>query len=648
MGKVLFVDLTNETFEEQEIPDEVYKQYLGGYGLACKLIYENTKANYDPLGSEAILGFFPGLLSGTPAPLSGRYMVCGKSPLTGSWGDANSGGTFSPAIKKCGYDGILFKGIAKKPVYLSIIDGKKEILDASDIWGLDIIEAEEKLKEKHGNFIKTAGIGQAGENLSLIAGIANDKGRLAARCGLGAVMGSKKLKMLVLKGKEKVSILKKTIYLDHVKKYNKKEEKPSKLMKPLAKIAPKMGKMLRFTGISFDTAPISLMRTIYQKFGTSSSNVISIETGDSPIKNWTGIGHKDFPSSLSKSINAPEILKYVEKPYGCITCPVKCGAICKVPELNLEETHRPEYETCAAFGSNLLNNDLVSIFELNELTNRAAIDCISTGAVVAFAMECFENGILTEKDIGFPLVWGDKEAIVKLTKMIINREGIGDVLADGVKRAAEKIGKGSEEYAIHTLGQELPMHNPRVFNSLAYTYTFDPTPGKHTVPSLDFHEVGPVNKMIPEIKMPKKYKKDDLMRAEGQKVTTCVHSATSSAGLCMFALFYGKYPFFELLNSLTDWALKPSEILENGHRIQTLRQSFALREGVKLAENRLTGRVIGDPPFEKGPTKGVTIDDYVDRYKRYCTAMGWNPDDGRPLEKTLKELNLDFVIKDLY
>jgi len=648
MGKVLWVDLANESFEEQELPDEVYRQYLGGYGLACKLIYENTPPKYDPLGPDAILGFFPGLLSGTPAPLSGRYMVCGKSPLTGSWGDANSGGTYSPEIKKCGYDGILFKGIASKPVYVSIIKGKKEILDASDIWGLDIIEAEEKLKEKHGKFVKTAGIGQAGENVSLIAGVANDKGRLAARCGLGAVMGSKKLKMLVLQGNNKVAIQQKRPFLDHVKKYNKKEEKPSRLMKPIAKLAPKMAKTIRRTGIKFDLAPASLTRTLYQKYGTTSSNSISIETGDTPIRNWSGIGHIDFPSSQSKHVNAPAIYKYVERPYGCITCPVKCGAICKVPELDLEETHRPEYETCTVFGANLLNYDLISIFELNEITNRAAIDCISAGSVVAFAIECFKNGILTEKDVGFPLRWGDSEAIVKLTKKIINREGIGDLLADGTKIASEKLGKGSEQFAIHSLGQETAMHNPRVFSSLAFSYAFDPTPGRHTTPSLEFHEVGPVDKAIKEIKLPKGYKKDDILHAEAQKITTCAHQCVSSVGLCLFALYYGKYPFFELINTLTDWNMKASELLQIGHRIQTIRQSFALREGVDIAGNRLNGRIYGDPPFEKGPTKGVTIDDYVDTYKQYCTAMGWNTEDGRPLEKTLKELGLDYVIKDLY
>ncbi|MGB5912049.1 MAG: aldehyde ferredoxin oxidoreductase N-terminal domain-containing protein, partial [Promethearchaeia archaeon] len=201
-GKVLWVDLSNGKFEEANLPDKLYLHYLGGYGLGCRILYENMKPGIDPLSPESILGFFPGLLTGTTAPLSGRYMVIGKSPLTGTWGDANSGGTFGPGIKKCGYDAILVKGIAQNPVYISNINGNKEISDASDLWGIDFVKAEQLLKDRYGKSIKVAGIGKAGEKLSKISGIANDKGRIAARSGLGAIMGSKNLKALVLKGNQ--------------------------------------------------------------------------------------------------------------------------------------------------------------------------------------------------------------------------------------------------------------------------------------------------------------------------------------------------------------------------------------------------------------------------------------------------------------
>ena len=220
-GKVLWINLSEESFKEEIIPEETYRQYLGGYGLAVKLIYENMPAKVDPMSSESIFGFFPGLLTSTAAPYSGRYMVVGKSPLTGTWGDANCGGNFGPAIKACGYDGILVSGKSSEPVYLSIIENEIKILDASDIWGKDIIETEIFLKKKHGNSIKTASIGQAGENLSKISGIANDRGRIAARSGLGAIMGSKNLKTIVLNGSKRIEIFDREKFMNLIKEYNR-------------------------------------------------------------------------------------------------------------------------------------------------------------------------------------------------------------------------------------------------------------------------------------------------------------------------------------------------------------------------------------------------------------------------------------------
>jgi aldehyde:ferredoxin oxidoreductase len=303
-GKVMWINLSDESFREESLPDEMYREYLGGYGLACRLIYENTPQNFDPLSHESILGFFPGLLTGTMAPLSGRYMVAGKSPLTGTWGDANSGGTFGPEIKKCGYDGILIEGIADSPKYVVITPDQQEIFDASEIWGLGIIESEKSLKKKHGKFIKTAGIGQAGENLSLISGIANDEGRIAARSGLGAVMGSKKLKMLVLKGNEGVQMHNRGKFINLVKEYNKenKAEEPGWLWKKIIKFLPKMAKIMRWTNMGMK-GPANMIKKIYHNVGTMVANTLSAETGDSPVKNWDGIGMYDFPLEDSMKIS---------------------------------------------------------------------------------------------------------------------------------------------------------------------------------------------------------------------------------------------------------------------------------------------------------------------------------------------------------
>ncbi|MFX1479004.1 MAG: aldehyde ferredoxin oxidoreductase N-terminal domain-containing protein, partial [Promethearchaeota archaeon] len=320
-GKVLWIDLSEETFKEESLSEELIRQYLGGYGLAARLIYENMPAKVDPLGPEAILGFFPGLLTSTVAPLSGRYMIAGKSPLTGTWGDANSGGTFGPEIKKCGFDGILIKGIAKSPKYIAIIDDKIQILDASEFWGLDVVETEDKFIEKYGN-VHIASIGLSGEKLSLISGIVNDKARIAARSGLGALMGSKKLKAIVLKGNKKIPLLDKDSILNHTKEYNDRINKATGGL----------------TGI-------------FKAFGTTAGNVFSGSSGDTPVRNWGGNSNEDFPVDRLNKISMHALDKYKEKPYGCFSCPVRCGAIMKIPELGIDETHRPEYETCASFGA---------------------------------------------------------------------------------------------------------------------------------------------------------------------------------------------------------------------------------------------------------------------------------------------------------
>lgn len=648
-GKILWVNLTEESIREESLPKEIYRQYLGGYGLAARLIYEHMPANIDPLSPESIFGFFPGLLTGTAAPFSGRYMVAGKSPLTNTWGDANSGGTFGPEIKRCGYDAILFKGASSAPKYVSIIDENMEILDASEIWGLDIIEAEIKLKEVHGKFIKASGIGVAGEKLSKISGIANDKGRIAARSGIGAIMGSKKLKALVLRGNKKISFHNKNRFLEFVRIYNASgtQKEPNKLIRSILRNVPNLAKTIRRFRIGL-TGPPKMIREIYKSFGTSVGNTISTETNDSPIKNWSGIGMYDFPFKKSKDLSAINIQKYKIREYGCFSCPVQCGAILKIPELNLEETYLPEYETCCSFGALLLNNDLLSILEINELCNRGAIDTISTGATIAFAIECFENGILTTEDTdGLELTWGNSKAIVELVKKIINREGIGDVLADGSKIAAQHIGKGSANFSMTSLGSEVAMHNPRVFPSLAFTYAYDPTPGRHTAASIDFIDIGPINKFQKGFKLPKGWKKNERKKQEGQKLTTCFHQVLNSVGLCSFSTLFGTYPFIDLINNFTGWSISIDELIKIGLRIQSLRQAFNLREGIDVVNNILPGRITGHPPDKRGPTKGISIV-YEEFYKGYCKEMGWNPENGYPLEETLKDLKLDFAIKDLY
>ena len=376
-GEILWVDLTAETIEKLSLPDQFYEQYIGGYALGVKILFDHMPPMSDPLGPDNILGFLPGLFTGTGVPFSGRYMVVGKSPLTGTWGDANSGGYFGPAIRKCGVDGIFITGISKEAVYLHY-DGKTpSLVKADDLWGLDAVETEENMRKKYGKSTQIAAIGQAGEKCSLISCIINNKGRAAARSGLGAVMGSKKLKAIVLNGNKKVKVYNpeklQSISKNHIKNIN---IPPNFIKKLTAKALPKIVNIVtRFNFPIKVTA--DLMIHALKEQGTSASNAISSETGDSPVKNWGGIGMYDFPQSRARKIGGDQYLKYKKKSYGCSACPLRCGALLSVPEKGIKEAHRPEYESSCMFGTFLLNDDVVSIMELNDMCNRAGFDTIS-------------------------------------------------------------------------------------------------------------------------------------------------------------------------------------------------------------------------------------------------------------------------------
>ncbi len=388
---------------------------------------------------------------------------------------------------------------------------------------------------------------------------------------------------------------------------------------------------------------------LYNTLGLACLNVSAAVSGDTPIKNWGGTP-EDFPMEKLNKISGKEVNKFKQRDYGCFSCPVQCGAIMKVPEANLDEIHIPEYESCAAFGPLLLNDNLVSLFVLNNLCNRAGIDTISVGGTVAFAMECYENQIINKDDTdGLELTWGNTDAIIELVRKIIIGEGFGKILADGPKSASESIGKGSEKYAIHSMGQVLPMHDVKFFNTMGRTYAFDPTPGRHTASSLDHYITGLMrrNRYVKEFILPKGFKTQGDARSEGMKMCASLHQCINSLGMCIFTYWFQTYPMLELIKAIVGWEISIDELLKIGLRIQTLRQAFTVREGVILANNELPGRVVGDPPFETGPNRGKTID-YKADIKEFCKKMGWNPENGFPLKETLADLNLDFVIKDLY
>ncbi len=646
-GTVLFGDLSTGEIKEKKIPDEIYQNFFGGIGLGVKLIYDWTKKGYDPLGPEAILGFVPGLMTGTAAPFSGRYMVCGKSPLTGGWGDSNSGGYFGFAIKKSGFDGIFIQGVAKKPQYLLITSDQIAFKDASVLWGLDAIETDLKLQKIHGRETKVAAIGQAGERKSLISGIVNDKGRIAARSGLGGVMGAKRLKAIAITKKQTLPIKDQKRLINVAAEYNNYiHGKPRKIVQMMARSGPAFARIFRYLKRPI-SGPAQLVLAIFKNYGTTSLIAMGPELGDSPVKNWTGIGYIDFPLAKASKLAAKELLKYRIRSYGCATCPVQCGAILSSPSLGIQETHRPEYETGCMFGATSLNCDLPSILKLNEMCNRAGIDTISTGSAVAFALECFEKGILTKVDTdGIELRWGDSNAIIQLTEKIIKRQGIGDILADGVKRAVDRIGKGCERYAMHAGGQELPGHQPKLYPSLAVTYATDPTPGRHTAASIDFTELGPVRQYLPYLKIPQDHRKDPKKYAEAQSVMLSLMAVVNSLGFCYFSQQFGRFPLLELLEATSGWKLNTEDVLKIGLRIHTMRLAFSLREGVNPYLVSLPGRVWGEIPDDKGPHKDKTID-YKGMARVLYERLGWDPETGIPTQESLETVGLGSIYADL-
>jgi len=644
MGKVLMVDLSRKTSSVEDIPDKVYNNYLSGTGLGAYILYNRIPAGADPLGPKNILGMVSGLLTGTGALFAGRWSLVGKSPLTGGWGDANCGGSFSPAIKRCGFDGIFFSGTSKTPVYLYVKNGEPEIRNASDLWGKDAVETEDILVERHGPGAKVACIGMAGEKISLISGVCNDRGRIAARSGLGAVMGSKKLKAVVLDGKIRIQAHDRESIIALSKKLNKWVN---------FQFLPISGKASAFMGWLLGVLPVGmamdgmLYKLLLKKWGTSSMNRMSVGMGDSPLKNWKG-SYRDFGYRQTASIDPDLIKKREKKKYHCYSCPLGCGGICSI-EGKYGETHKPEYETVLALGGLCMNEDMEEIFYLNELLNRAGMDTISAGATVSFAMECYEKGILTQKDTGgLDLTWGNSQAVRKLIEMMISREGIGDILADGTKVASQRIGKNSKEFAVHAGGQEPAMHDGRQDPGFAVHYSVEPTPGRHTIGAQMYYEMFQLWKTVKSLpKVHALHLKKSRFAADKNKAVKSVAcsrfmNVVNGAGLCLFGVFIGskRIRTFDYLNAATGWDRSPEDYMEIGGKIQTLKQSFNIKQGIDPRSFRIHGRAAGEPPQKEGMNRGRTIP-VEQMIKDYWEQSGWDPATGKPTAESMSRLKAD-------
>ena len=620
IGKMLFVNLSEMAVREEELSEEMARAFIGGYGIGVRTIYERMKPGADSLGPDNIFGLGTGPLTLTGTVSTCRITTMGKSPLTGYWGDANSGGNFAIALKSSGYDAVFFEGKAERPVYLCIHNGKAELKDAAHLWGRNTVETEGMIQEENpGTDYKVVSIGMAGEKLSRIAAVINDWGRAAGRSGLGGVMGAKNLKAVACHGNRRPDIFDKykvkSLVTDII---NDIENDPS------------------------------IMFQIMSSTGTPGGMVSLLRAHDVPIKNWSGNHETDFPQNKWSKVGWEGMEKYVTDKYACVDCPIACGGWLTVDKgkYRVESSHKPEYETLAAFGPNCLNDNMESLIYANELCNLYGLDTISTGAAIAFAMECFENGILTSRDTGgLELTWGNSDAILELIEQIGRREGLGDILAEGPKIAAEKIGKGAGQFAMHVGGEPLPMHDPRQAPGWGATYVSDPTPARHTRGTTAFAEDGmapePVLKMLGVPASMEKYNPEN--KGVYHAVLAGWLHLVNTSGACLFAADALNFRLMDLLGSITGWEIDIETMKTTGKRIATMLHAFNLREGFKPEDFTMPPRVNGIPPLSAGKLKGITIDTEGLK-KQYYEAMGFDPVTGKIRQETIEALGLQDIL----
>ena len=612
MGKILYVDLTAQKTEAKEVDPQMAQDYIGGAGFATKLIYDNVPAKADPLGPDNMLTFMTGPITGTRFPTSGRFTVSAKSPLTGVMANATSSGFWGVELKKCGYDGIVFTGKSEKPVYLELTDDTVAIKDAADIWGKNAYETQDILREKIGDKrARVTCIGAAGETLSPIACVMNDEGRAAGRGGIGAVMGSKNLKAIVCRGKQKINTAAPDFYNEMAKQI--------------------------IQGLT-DNPQIQQMG----KWGTAASMDTGWTTGDVPVKNWQVGLWKDGCMNLGGQKMVDTILK--PHAAACFNCPIRCARWVEIPEGKFKyEGPGPEYETLGSCGSMLLIDDLEAVSWIGEICNKHGLDTISAGCTVAWAMEAYEKGAITKEDTGgIELTWGNVDAALEIFEQMGKGEGFGAVLAKGAKKAAEKVGKGSEEYAIQVKGMEVPMHDPRAFQSLAVNYATGTRGACHVQGASFMFEMGVI---ITEAGIQYKQGRfDKKNKGLAAKVAQDVANIFNSMAICMFGGLALQPSHIGILMSLgTGMPHSAETVLKAGERIVNLQRAFSCREGLDRKDDTLPKRLV--TPLPDGGAAGKAADlEY--QLNEYYQVRGWS-DNGIPTRDKLESLGLAQAADDL-
>ena len=618
IGKLLRVDLSKGAISEEEIREDWAKMFIGGAGLATRYLYKEVSVGADPLGPENLLIFMTGPLTGTASASASRYSVVAKSPLTGIWGHGNSGGSFGPALKQSGYDGIIFQGRSPEPIYLRITDGQPKLCDAGHLWGKTVSETEDLIQKDSKQKVTIASIGPGGENLVRYAAIINNKYRAVGRCGLGAVMGAKRLKAVACAGRTPIHLADKALFSEIAKK-------------------------------QIDLLNESILKVGFESYGTNMvSDMVNIR-GGYPTRNWQEGVFDQIEEVNGQALTDRVLIKGVS----CFACPIACGRGTEIKEgpWKGNSGEGPEYETVNTFGAMCGVADLNAITMANYLCNEYGLDTISAGSTIAFAMECYEKGMLN-KEIsgGLEVKFGDEKLIVDLVPKIARREGIGDLLAEGTKRVSETLGQGSEHFAMHVKGLELPAYDPRAAKITGLGYVTANRGGDH----ITAYVQGPTFIDTPFLIVEDSKIEDPLVaNPKEAKVVIDLENALTMfdcIGACKFmGILLPADDYVKLIATATGWDFGIDEFRKCGERIYNLMRAFCVREGITRKADILPKRLMEDP-LPEGPAKGMTIDkDMLEMLKdAYYKIRGWDQETGKPTIEKLKELELDDLTQDMW
>ncbi len=605
-GKFLKVDLTDRKTDDLPISDDDLKHYVGGSTLAAKIIYDYVKPGMNPLAPENPLVFAAGPFIGSNIPMVSRSAICGIAPVSGLWGEATTGGQFPFRLKGTGYDGILITGKADKPVYLFVKGGKAEIRDAAHLWGKDTYETQELIDKEVGEKASTACIGAGGEKLIKYAGVMNDEGRSAGRCGLGALMGAKNLKAVVVSGNQKAE------FADD----------------------EKLKALVDETRDCIKNFPNT---NAYRLFGTNMYMDLGMRLGDVPAKYFT---KSIFPV---EKLHGPAFrARYNMTNYACSGCLIGCGRVIKDFSDEIKRVDGPEYETVAAFGPLCMNFDIDTVVRANHFCNTHGIDTMSAGVSIAFAMHLYEKGVLTKEKAGMEIKWGDSAVILKLLDMIIRQEGIGVVLSKGVKEMAAALGADPEE-AAHVKGLEFPMHDSRAYQGAALAYAVGPRGACHLKGSF-YNLDAPGNESGLEVGITFSNKNDPAQK--GALTAKMLHFCElyNSFTLCQFSPMPAPM-IARALAAITGASVSTMDLLTFGERSLNLKRAINNRLGVTRKDDKLPKIV--RQALKEGSTAGIEPNMDL-MLKEFYEVSNWDWETGKPAKEKLIELGLTQAAKDLW